>query len=173
MLRFTRLFALTAVATAALTLPLGVVFATEPTAYEDIQLRGSVLSDQINQVRSPNVAKKYFLYRIANDRSYERALERDATGSSEFPHDLNPVVEALEDNNVCYNWVGEVLGFSNQLRTSPPAATADDMVDSWEASPSHNDLIKDPSADWGGGGWVLSDSGTYFYAYYVVDVCGV
>jgi len=28
------------------------------------------------------------------------------------------------------------------------------------------------SGDWGGG-WVRSASGTYFFAFYVVDVCGV
>lgn len=146
------------------------------SGYEDIKDHGSVLTDQVNQVRSPDLDKKYFLYKVADTRSQQRADERDATGTSEFPHNTgpgSPIEEALAENGVCWNWYGEVVGYSNQLRTSPPAATADDMVDRWEASDSHNAVIKATRGDWGGGGWVRSESGTYFFAFYVVDVCGV
>jgi uncharacterized protein YkwD len=141
--------------------------------YEEVKIHGSVLTDQVNQVRSPNLDKKYMLYKYADIRSQERADERDRTGTSEFSHDLDRFMDYLNARDICYNWVGEVLGYSNQLRESPDAATADDMVDRWEDSPSHNEVIKATRADWGGGGWVRSESGTYFFAFYVVDVCGV
>jgi hypothetical protein len=149
------------------------ILATTTTSYEDIKLHGSVLTDQINQVRSPDVIKKYLLYKVADTRAYERAIEKDQTGTSEFDHDLDPVLDALDANGICYHYASEVVGFSNTLRTSPPAATADDIVDKWEASPNHNGYIKDPDVDWGGGGWVRSDSGTYFFAFYLVDICGI
>lgn len=149
------------------------VFATDPTSYQDIVLHGQVMRDQLNQVRSPDVVGKYFLYKVADARSYAQAKERDATGTSEFDHDLGPVIDALNDNDVCWNWVGENIGFSNTLRDSPPAATADDIMDAWEASPSHNSMMKNSSGDWTGGGWVKSNSGTYFFVMYVVDVCGI
>lgn len=143
------------------------------STYEEIKQHGSVITDQVNQVREPNLVKKYFLYKLADQRAQERVDEYLATGTPEFEHDIERAKRRLEGLGVCYNWVGEVIGRAH-LRTSPPAATADDAVDLWEESPDHNAVIKASSGDWGGGGFVESHvPGYYFFAFYVVDVCGI
>ena len=151
----------------------GTALATDPLGYEEIKLRGRVMTDQVNQVRSPDLHHRYSFSKVAYRRSLSRAIERDNTGTSEFGHNLDHVQKYLHDNDICYHWVGEVVGFSNTLPTSSLAATADGIIDRWETSPTHNSLIKNTSGDWGGGSFVKSNSGTYFFAYYVADICGI
>lgn len=157
----------------ALILAIAVSTIVLGSTYEHIKLYGSVITDQVNQVRSPDLTKKYFLYSVADQRAQAAVDHFAATGDPSWDHDLNPVVNKLNSLGVCYNWVGENIGRAT-LRTSPPAATADDAVDLWEASPTHNSLMKDPSGDWGGGAIVESHiDGYYYFIFYVVDVCGV
>lgn len=142
------------------------------STYEVRLDHGSNITNAVNRVREPNLEKKYFLYKLGDQRSQERADEKDATGTSEFEHDIERAKRVLEELDVCYNWVGEVIGFSNQL-PHERTALGNAIVDRWQASPSHNAVITAPSGDWGGGGYVLSEAGTYFFAFYVVDVCGI
>lgn len=155
----------------------GTALAADPLGYEEIKLNNSVMVDQMNQERSgmEHLAPKYGLGKVAYNRSLARALERDRTGTSEFAHDTgagSPIQDYLDANGICWNTYAEVVGYSNRLRVSPPAATADDIVDRWMASPNHRPYVQASWGDWGGGAWVRSDSGTYFFAAYVVDVCG-
>ena len=161
-------------ATAA-TLLLALTFATPVAAssYEQIKLHGGVMRDQLNQVRSPNATGKYFLYSVADARAQAAVNKYAQTDVPDIQHDLGPVQAKLNSLGICYHWVGENIGRA-WLRTSPPAATADDIMDLWEASPSHNSIMKDPSVDWTGGGFVQSHVPGYnFFVMYVVDVCGV
>lgn len=145
------------------------------STYAERLERGRVMTDQINQVRTGvHLSHKYLLTKVADQRAEARAAERDRTGTSEFPHDTDydsPIKRALRAAGWCYEWVGEVVGYSSTLRTSPPAATADDIVDRWQASSGHWAVINAGSGRWGGGSWVRSESGVYFFAYYVVDPC--
>jgi len=163
--------------TTATALVLALTFAATVagSTYDEIKLHGGVMRDQLNQVRSPNATGKYFLYSHADGRAQAAVDEYARTGVADFQHEpgLDKIEAKLDSLGVCYHWVGENIGRAF-LRTSPAAATADDIMDMWEASPTHNSLMKDPSVDWTGGAFVESHwPGYYFFAMYVVDVCGI
>lgn len=151
------------------TLP-GLVLAS---SYTERLEHGRALVDELNSRRSPNLDPKYLLYKVADMRAEAQAAERNETGTSEFEHDLGPVHAALEDAGVCYHWVGETIGFSNRLDRTSDAAIADSIIDRWRPLPSHWNILSASSADWGGGGWVRSESGVYFFVMYAADICGV
>lgn len=155
----------------------GVAAAADELGYEEIKLNNRTLVEQVNQERAELgrqlLDPKYGPGKVAYRRALAQALERDATGTSEFAHDLEPIVDYLDRNDICWDGVSEVVGFSNTLRTSPPAATADDIVDRWMASDAHRPYIMSAGGDWGGGAWVRSDSGVYFFAFYTINICGI
>lgn len=150
-----------------------IVPTTSGSTYTERQDRSYYLTDQINQVRTPaNLARKYLLAKIADERAMARAEEYERTGTAEFAHDLGPVIDAMDEAGWCWRSVGEVIGFSNQLPTSPIAHTADAIVDRWQASPIHWPILNSSSYNWGGGSWHISTrNGVYFFAYYVVNPC--
>jgi uncharacterized protein YkwD len=145
------------------------------TTYETYEVRmerGTELTQHINYHRTPsNLALKSLLVKAADIRSGRQADERDASGTSEFPHNLGVVQEMMDQSGWCYSNVGEVVGFSNTLDTSTVEATAVDITHRWMESDIHWPLLNGSRYNWGGGSWVRSQSGTYFFAYYVVDPC--
>lgn len=136
--------------------------ACEPTP-EELDARRSELKQELNARRVDH--SRAALWTDA----YAKAKADDVAKWDAATHTLshsNPG-EGYPPGYIC--WAAEILGVGN--RTSDVEGDARAIVQAWEASPSHKELMLSAIPTHGGFGVAVGDDGKVYYAVELIDPC--
>lgn len=130
-----------------------------PARASHVQTRCSLMTQELNSRRSPDVRLKWLLCDIA----HRRATQMAAAGRG-F-HDLDYIMRRLDRAGVCWSNVGEAVGWSTRK-------SVDWWFGLWWQSSTHRRVLAGTRYDRGGGSWHAAINGdmrrTYF-VYIVLD----
>lgn len=130
-----------------------------PARASHVPTRCSLMTQELNTRRSPDVRLRSLLCDIAHSRAIQLAHgQRGPTGNG---HNVAYVRWRLDRAGVCYSNVGEAIAWSTRV-------TADHFIDIWWASPKHRAVLDGDRYDRGGGSWRASEIGRGSYAVYLV-----
>jgi len=160
-LRFPRILLLAAVASFA------AAVVVLPVSARPVQARdGATFVDLVNERRARAGVSRVALHSVIDAIAVKRADQMAA--ERKLSHDLEYVKERLQAAGVCWQQLGEIIGFNGQ----PESERVERFVQQWYESDPHRAIMLGAGYTHAGGSWTTASTGYHYAAMIFVKLCG-